>query len=457
MSEQLDQLLLIDDDAEAAASLSKALRAHGLNCLMQVSSNPLKAVKQVQKIRPQVCLLDLCLDEALGVESGFKTLEQILKTDDTCRVIVLTGHGSVTHGVRALSAGASNFIQKPADVPHLVALIRDGISQANLRRNYSLLKTEKEQSLVSSLIGTSQHTEAVKKQILYAASNNQSVFITGETGTGKGFCASLIHRLSTRSSRPFIRYQPRFGTSDLINSDLFGHVKGAFTGAESERQGLISEAAGGTLFLDEIDELPIETQISLLGVLQDKVIRPVGSSKECSADFRLLAASNRCPEESLESGKIRSDFYHRVAHFRILLTPLRERPEDILPLSNHALFRLRAKENLNVFSIDDAAHEKLADYTWPGNIRELEAVIENAAYLADYEHRGVILEQDIQTHKKLSAPLKSFASQVQAFKLELIQAALKKHQGNQVKAAQDLDLDRSSMRRIMEKTEGALE
>jgi len=444
-------VILIDDDGDSVLSLTRALKASGLEAQIHAATEAEKGLSLLKTKKPQVAVVDLCLDEARGVQSGFELVGKILQADSTCRVIVLTGHGSVELGVKALEMGAANFLEKPAEISHLKALVLDGILQSDLKRSYQNL-TEESSDLAGRLIGKSAAIENVRECMRYAGSNNQTTFIMGETGTGKGLCASVIHQISKRSSYPFVRYQPNFAAADLVNSDLFGHVKGAFTGATEDRKGLLAEAHQGTLFLDEIDELPIETQVTLLGVLQEKKYRPVGSTREHEVDFRLICASNRNLSESLKSGKIREDFYHRIAHYSINLPALRERKEDILPLAKHILSRLREKEQVNVLDIAEASEEKLNSYDWPGNVRELEAVVEGAAYRAQYKQHTRIHSDDILLNfESTDSATGSFHDQLQAFKSKIINNALAEHMGNQVQAAKALGLDRSTLRRILAK------
>jgi DNA-binding NtrC family response regulator len=378
-------------------------------------------------------------------------LRNLLTIDSSTRIIVLTGHGSVTTGVKCLGLGAASFLEKPPEIEHLRALVLDGANQAKLKRAYLTLKRSDHLGIEGELIGSSSAIQNLREQILYAAQTNQSIFIAGETGSGKSFCANLIHKYSKRSGSNFVRYQPNYANADLTNSDLFGHVKGAFTGANENRTGLISEAEAGTLFLDEIDELPLETQITLLGVLQERKFRALGSTHEEIADFRLLCASNQDIQKSIKDRKIRSDFYHRVAHSIINVAPLRERSEDLEALALSILAKLRDREQLRVYSLDLEATNKLTSYAWPGNIRELEAVIEGACYRAHFSDRTFISSTDLQIHgsEQNSATNLPFHEQVENYKLQLIKQALNKHNQNQVYAARELMMERSTLRRIL--------
>lgn len=443
-------VVLVDDDAELVLSLSRALKASGFEGKIHGVSKSVAALESLRQLSPEVMIVDLCLDERVGVESGLSLLREIVAQDPSVRVIVLTGHGGIDQGVQCLRLGAANFIEKPADVQHLLAIVRDGVVQCAIRRELSRGNSS-DGSLSSTIIGVSPEARKIIEAVRYAASTSQSVIITGETGTGKGLCAQAVHFASARAGRSFVRYQPTFGTPDLANSDLFGHVKGAFTGAADGRRGLISEADGGTLFLDEIDELPVETQVALLGVLQERKFRPLGANREERADFRLITATNRPIEQSLTEGRLRKDFYHRIAHYEIRLPPLRERIGDVAPIAMHVLGELRSRERVSVFDISDQAMHSLLSYQWPGNIRELEAVVERAAYAAQFGGRTAIAASDVALQEPCigATGSGSFHDQVADFKHKLIIAALSRCGGNQVKAAEELRLDRSSMRRIL--------
>ena len=446
-------ILLVDDDSDVLITLSRALGQRLNKISIEAAPSSFRALSIATRVRPEAAIIDLSIEPERGVESGFELLHKLLEHDATCRVIVLTGHGSLEYGVRAMNLGAAHFLEKPADIDHLAALTRDAIAQCGLRRAYSELKKNSPSKLVESFCGSSAQTEATLEAIRYAAQNNQSVLIAGETGTGKGLCAQLIHEISPRSASRFVRYQPNFSTADLINSDLFGHVRGSFTGANEDRRGLMAEADRGTLFLDEIDELPSETQVAMLGVLQDRTYRPVGSNRELHTEFRLIAASNQDIGACLESGKLRRDFYHRIAHLTIHIPPLRERPLDIPDLARHFLGKIRARELLSVWEIDSGAIALLSSYNWPGNVRELQSVVEGAAWHAQYQCRAAIHETDIKLNfPSSSTPCDtSFHDQVTAFKVRLAQETVAQNGGNQMQAARKLGIDRSSLRRILAK------
>jgi DNA-binding NtrC family response regulator len=447
------RLLLVDDDGEAVLSLSRALRAAGFKGALEAAGNAEKALALALERDFHVAVIDLTLDVREGPEGGFRLLGQIVRDFPLCRIIVLTGNASLQHGVRALSSGAAHFLEKPADPRHLSALIEDSVRQSNLRREFEALKRNEPKDGIQLIIGSSPAAERIRQEVRFAASHAQAVLITGETGTGKGLCARAIHEASSRRAQRLVRYQPSFSNADLVTSDLFGHQKGSFTGAEGTRMGLIEQAENGTLFLDEIDALPLETQVSLLGVLQEKRYRPVGASEEKEARFRLLCASNQDLEQCVKNGSVRRDFFHRVAHATIHLPPLRERASDIPELAAYILSQVRTREQLNVFEFSSAALTALQQHAWPGNIREFEAVVEGAVFRAQFEQRSIVEASDVHVlSRSPSGSELTFSDQVEEYKRKLIQDALDKNAGNQAKAAQSLGLDRSTLRRILERT-----
>ena len=449
------RVLLVDDDSDSLLVLSRALRQQGLAAEMDLASTAERAQILLEERSYAVAVIDLTLDSRQGPESGLALIKSVVALDPACRAIVLTGHRASEYGVAGLRAGAASFLEKPADISHLHALILDGVKQSELRRSYHALTEASRQNIASTLIGTSKAIRDVVEAVHYAAATRQPVLLGGETGTGKGLCARLIHQHSSQAIGKFVRYQPNFASADIVNSDLFGHVRGAYTGAERSRAGLIVAAQDGTLFLDEIGELPLQTQVALLGVLQERTVRPVGSDEETRVNVRLISASNVDLSSAVRNGSFREDLVHRIAHLSIVLPSLRSRIEDITLLTDHFLEVFRERDHLDVYECAAAATVRLESYDWPGNVRELEAVIEGAAYRAQFDGRSVIGENDIVIGKALySDPsLDTFHRRVEAFKVQLVQAALTRNEGNQSRAARDLGLDRSTLRRIIARHE----
>ena len=447
-------VLFVDDEESATNSLIQSLRRNGAEFRIELRTDVASALTALNELNPDAVVVDLSIDPQRGPESGLDFISQLIEAAPNVRILVLTGQGTAEFGVRSLQAGAGSFVQKPVDPAHLLALIRDAISFSRLKRElYQLHSAREHVAAAGGFSSRSPKMQKVIEAIGYAASNKQPVLLVGETGTGKGVVAQTIHRLTGRGA-PFIRFQPNFGAADMIASELFGHQKGAFTGAVDNRCGLLEDASGGTLFIDEIDELPPETQILLLNVLQEKIFRRVGSNKDVRSDFRLIAATNQPLAETLKKNKLREDFFHRISHLTIELPPLRDRQEDIPDLAEHFASQLITREDIEVQGLTPDAVEKLKSYRWPGNVRELQAVVEGGVYRANYLGKRFVENAEIVIQKSAStdaAAAGSFRDEVQNFELKLINEALEKCGNNQSKAADLLQLDRSTLRRILER------
>lgn len=404
----------------------------------------------MNELSPGVVILDLSLTSD-GPKSGLSLLSEIIEHSPLTRVIVLTGHSTSEYGVQAIERGAHSFIGKPADPIQLKVLIDDAFNNHALRAELQNLKSKKNQDL---LVGNSDLIKKVKDEILFASSTSQPVLITGETGTGKGVVALLIHNNGVRSAGSFIRYQPSIGSAELTYAELFGAKKGSYTGAIEDRKGLIALSNGGTFFLDEVGELPPQIQVTFLGVLQEKRFKPLGESKEEKSDFRLISATNRPLDDAVAQGNFRLDLIHRINHHHIKLPSLRQIPSDIPLITSHILEDLSHQEGISKIEVSSEAESALMAYNWPGNVRELEAVIKGAALKASFENRIYISREDLRMSTPQSSSNKSFSDQVEEFKLSLIRKALSEAQGNQVQASKILELDRSSMRRILARAEG---
>ncbi|MFN8390078.1 MAG: sigma-54 dependent transcriptional regulator [Bdellovibrionota bacterium] len=446
-------MLFVDDDETSTTALIRSLIRHGADFPMELRTNGDEAVKFVRDHMPPAAVVDLSIDPERGPQSGLDLIGQLLSVNPNLRILVLTGQSSDDFGIRSLQCGAASFLRKPVDAQHLVALVRDALVFHSLRQKLSALQSDFER--ISSRSGLSSSSPKMQKAIesaAFAASHRQPVLLVGETGVGKGVFAQAIHRMGLLPSAPFLRFQPSFGTADLVSSELFGHQKGAFTGAVENRRGLIEEAHGGTLFIDEVDELPVETQILLLNVLQEKTFRRLGSNRDLRSDFRLIAATNRPVEESVRTKKLREDFYHRIAHFTLPIPALRERPEDISSLAHQFASQLINREDLNVQALSFEALQRLQNQPWHGNVRELQAAVEGAVYRAKYLSKRFVDSSDFTFGAAESGadPIHgSFRQQVEAFELRLIEDALSRCDQNQSKAAALLQLDRSTLRRVL--------
>jgi two-component system, NtrC family, response regulator AtoC len=448
-----DRVLIIDDEPDVARSVQRALSGAAPRLTIDVECRAERALDRVKDRDPSVVILDLTLDKGVGPESGLSLLDQIGRAAPMSRVIVLTGNSSNEFGVRAMQGGAMSFLAKPADIPHLNALVREGIHQSNLRRSMEWLRGRT--AAFGELVGEADSIRRVRAQIHQAASHQLPVLLTGETGTGKGICARAIHRLSSRSAGAFVRYQPNFGNADMAASELFGHVRGAFTGASDHRTGFLEQASGGTLFLDEACELPVSLQVQLLEVLQERVFRAVGDIKERSSDFRLISAFNRPVSEVLEEGTLRRDLFHRLAYVHIHLPPLRERKDDLEPIVRDILRRIEERERLPPMTLSAAALTKCRDYSWPGNVRELQGVIERAACSVHLEARSTIDSADLTFLEAFAQPdhvrvrEATLPNELEQLRRVRARDALHRAGGNKSRAAQELGIDRKTLRRLV--------
>lgn len=448
-------VLLVDDEEALLRTLARQLSARAPEIDIHTTTDPAAALELVRKIRPSIVISDLSIDESIGPESGLTLVGDILTIDPTCRVIVLTGHTDDEFGIAAIKVGAASFIRKPPNSDHLYALIIDGILFSDLKReNLRLMATRP--SAVSTRLRLISHSQAMHEllgQAEFAADHALPLLISGETGVGKGVLARAIHEASSRRG-PFIRFQPSLSSSEIVSSELFGHERGAFTGAIATRVGLLEEADQGTLFIDEVDELPNDTQVLLLEALQERRFKRLGGNREIASDFRVIAATNRPVGEAVKTGKLRADFLHRIAQHRLELPPLRKRQEDLELLAEGFISTLAQREKLAVSGLAPSGLNKLRSYTWPGNIRELQATIELATYRAASDERRFIEADDIYLNciEDTSINPGSFRAQVDAFEQKLILDALNRTGGNQSQAAKELGLDRSSFRRLLTRT-----
>ena len=466
-----NSILLVDDDKDYTQSLKRALIVKGIKENILTASTPLESIKILKSKSPNVAIVDLELDSSKGVESGYSLLKQILDEDKTCKVIILTGHSSSEYGIKAIKFGASNFLKKPADINHLIVLIKDAIEQSLMLREYENLRQDINQKNIENfIIGESDEIKQIRDEVLFLGQNNSPILIMGETGTGKGLIAKSIHLFGKYKDKQFVRYQPNYLSNDLTNSDFFGHKKGSFTGALEDKKGLLELSNNGTFFLDEVALLPIEIQIALLTTLQEHKIRRIGDTKEINVDFRLICATNEDINEAISDNRLRLDFYHRIAHSVIKLPPLRERKEDIKPLTLYFLNELSKKEDILIQDINKKALDKLKAHSFKGNIRELEAIIEVSAYKANFKNKRVIEEEDILFNENkilnnakenisndnlensiLNDDSLSFKDKINKIKKSIIQNELKKYNDNQMQTAKALGIDRTTLIRILEK------
>jgi DNA-binding NtrC family response regulator len=371
------KVLVVDDQADVRGVLNAVLEPDYQVAEADSGAALLKAFAGDQ---PDVVLLDVKLPDADGLD----LLPQIKKRWADTEVIVLTGHGTFSMAVEATRRGASNFLSKPWENEKLLADVRCAIERKHQSEENSTLRRALEtmSGTVSPIFGSPVMQEVIRT-VERVAPSDVTVLITGESGTGKEVIADLLHAMSRRSKGRIIKINCAALPRELIESELFGSVKGAFTGAHSDREGLFRQAEGGTLLLDEISEMPIDTQSKLLRVLQDQEVRPVGGKTSYKTNCRVIAATNRKPEEAIKDGKLREDLYYRISAISVHLPPLRERREDIMPLANAFLKRFAAQANRSINGFAPGAVERLTAFDWPGNVRQLQNEVQRAVLLCE--------------------------------------------------------------------------
>src|SRR6266567_1369932 len=342
----------------------------------------------LEKIRARRFPL-IITDLKLPGPSGLDLLRAAKELDESAAVILMTAYGTVDDAVRALKEGALDFIQKPFEVPHLLMLVERALGEQELRRVHTLWRDEMESSYgLPAIVGEDATLKAVEQAIQRVAPTDATVLLEGESGTGKELFARAIHVLSLRRDRPFVTVNCAALPDTLIENELFGHEKGAFTGAGARKAGKVEFANHGTLFLDEIGELPLSTQAKLLRLIEEKVFERLGGTQTISVDARIVAATNARLREAVEGGRFRSDLFFRLAAFPVSIPPLRERGEDILRLADYFLCEHGREFRKANLQFSPEARTRLFSYAWPGNVRELANAIERAVILADHSVIG---------------------------------------------------------------------
>jgi two-component system, NtrC family, response regulator AtoC len=374
------RILVVDDDDALRESLELFLASEGFE--VAAAAEGAQALAQLERAPFDVVLCDLRMP---GID-GFELLPQLLRIVPGLTVILMSAYGTRDLAIEALKRGAYDYLAKPFPPSEALLAIRKAQEREKLRRANDLLLRDLERAVGERpIVAASANMMAVLELIERAAEFKTTVLLTGESGTGKEVLARALHAQSARRNQAFVAVNCGAIPEALLESELFGHAKGAFTGADRARRGLFVEADGGTLFLDEIGELPLPLQVKLLRVLQEEEVRPVGESKSRSVDARVIAATARDLTREVAAGRFREDLFYRLDVVRVTVPPLRERREDIPLLVDHFLASFRASLGKPVRSVADDALAKLVAYAWPGNVRELENVIERAMILADDE------------------------------------------------------------------------
>jgi len=441
------KLLIVDDDEDLRTQMKWALTA---DYDVSLAEDRESAIAMINKEQPSVVTLDLGLPpNPAGVEEGFAVLDHILDAYSQTKVIIITGRGEKENALRAVEKGAYDFFYKPIQLDELKVVLRRAFHLSQLEQEQREMRHRLSGNTFEDMIGTSQKMQDVFSTIRKVATTDAPVLITGESGTGKELVARAIHRLSIRESKPFIPINCSAIPENLIESELFGHEKGTFTGAHAQRIGRFEMAEGGTLFLDEIGDLPQLLQVKLLRFLQEKVIERVGGREQIEVDTRILAATNRDLEEAMKKATFREDLYYRLNVVKISVPPLRDRNADVILLAKTFLDRYTGEIRKKIKGFNSQAIESIERYSWPGNVRELENRIKRAVIMS--EGRKITaedLELESTIGKKEPMVLKDARKMLEK---DLILKAITRNENSLTKAAAELGISRPTLYDLMEK------
>lgn len=438
-----ESILIVDDERGIRETLSAVLRDEGFKTEAVESGED--CLKEIAR-RSYGCVL---LDVWLPGINGLETLQQMRDMNSDAAVVIISGHGNIETAVRATKLGAFDFIEKPLSIERTVVTVRNALRQRQLERSNAEMSAELQEEY--EMVGESVAMRALRKQIAVVAPTDGRVLISGESGAGKELVARAIHAQSRRAGAPFIEVNSAAIPEELIESELFGHVKGAFTGATAAKKGKFELADGATLFLDEVSDMSANTQAKVLRVLEEQRFEPVGSNTPVSVDVRVIAATNKRLEEEIEKGTFRADLFFRLNVIPFEVAPLRERLEDVPVLADHfnQKFAKAYGKKLKVFTPE--AIEAMQRYSWPGNVRELRNTIERVVIM--HQNQKVRIK-DLPAFGEAEPPASSyrfpsFKEASDAYHREFIQRKLDEAEGNVSRAAELMGIDRSHLYRRM--------
>lgn len=450
----MEKILIVDDEAFIRENLERILTEDGYRPFS--TESPEDAVQQVNEEEIDLVLLDL----NLGATSGLDVLKQMREIDPGVLVIIITGYGTVESAVEAIKMGAYDYIKKPFKADAIRLIVRLALETQHLRREVRQLRREnKDPNLLdeTAMVGSSQELLQVSRQVHEVAKHESAtVLITGESGTGKELVAQAIHNLSPRKEKPFVEINCGSLPFNLLETELFGHEKGAFTDAKNRKIGLFEEANGGTIFLDEIGEMDLNLQVKLLRVLEDRKIRRLGGTRSIEIDVRVIAATNRDVKIAINEKVFREDLYYRLNVFPIHIPPLRERREDVLPLLDFFIQRFSRDFNKKIHEISRDALDLFKRYSWPGNVRELRNVIERICIM----HNDIVIQPEhlpteiwggtplTETAVTLEIPSEGIVLEevVGDIEKQYIEKALEISGGNVAKTSRILNVPRGTLR-----------
>jgi two-component system NtrC family response regulator len=441
------RLLIVDDDEDIRTQMKWAL---GNEYDLLTAGDRAGALAAFTADRPTVTLLDLGLPPRPNEpEEGLAALSAVLALDPLAKVIVVSGQSDKQNALRAVGAGAYDFLCKPVDVDELTLLLQRCVYVAELEQEYRAMQYSARADVFEGMLGASPQMQAVFDFIRKVAPTSAPVLILGESGAGKEMVAQALHRRSPQGSGPFVAINCNSIPENLLESELFGYEKGAFTGANTQRKGHIETAAGGTLFLDEIGELPAAVQVKLLRFLQEKCFQRVGGRQEIQSGARVLAATNRNLGECVANGSFREDLYFRLAVLVVKAPPLRERGDDIVLMAKAFLHSYGVEHAKPGLTFAPDALRSLRLHRWPGNVRELQNRVRRAVIMADGKR---VTARDLELTDTLNAlPPQTLKEARESVEREMVQDALRRHKGKITSAALELGISRPTLYELMEK------
>jgi two-component system NtrC family response regulator len=443
----LPTLLIVDDDEEIRTQMKWALAK---DYDIRTAEDRASSITAFCEYHPLVVLLDLGLPPHPGTpEEGLMALTEMLAQDRFAKIIIISGQGEKTNALQAIGAGAYDFLTKPVEVEELKVILKRTFHVASLEQNYRELQVQLQAETFEGLLGTSTQMQRVFSSIRKVATTDAPVLILGESGTGKEMAALAIHRRSARKAGLFVAINCSAIPETLLESELFGHEKGSFTGAHVQRKGRIETASGGTLFLDEIGEIPLQLQVKLLRFLQEQRIERVGGRQEVQVDTRVIAATNVDLKKAMTEEEFREDLYYRLAVVTINLPPLRDREGDIPMLAQEFLQRNAAANGKEGLSFSRDALHAINAHSWPGNVRELENRVKRAVIMAEGKR---LTAADLELERPSIAPLSLNLKEArESVEREVINRALRKHAGKITPAAVEMGISRPTLYELMDK------
>src|ERR671918_1546180 len=437
-------ILVVDDDPDIREVLRDRLESLGYRVLAADSGQ--EGLELLEQQSPQLVLLDVEMPDRNGLE----VLREIRKKEHDTIVVMITAYGTIERAVQAMKEGAYDFIPKPFEPDHIALIVAKALERETLQREVEILAEEVDERH-RMIVGQSPLINRALDVARKAATSRSTILLLGESGTGKEVFARAIHHWSDRKSKPFVPINCVGLSKELLESELFGHEKGAFTGALQLKKGKMELAHGGTVFLDEVGDISTELQTKLLRFLQEREFERVGGTKPISVDVRVIAATNRDLESAVKNGSFRQDLFYRLNVVPLILPPLRKRKEDIPGLANYFLRRFATETKKNFTGISEEALKKLIAYEWPGNVRELANVIESAVVLGQGPELGShdLPAKVISTMPDASRDCFSYHGAIDGYRRELIVRTLAQTQGNRAAAAKILGLQRTYLSRLI--------